>query len=121
MQVRIDQHGMPAHPYAEMPGQIDRYRGRADPATHPGDRNGPAAMHAVRAWCLTRDDRTEMSGHLVARQRLGQVLGRTEAAGDLAIELETVALADHKDAHIRLDNVRQLGERAQRFFLAADV
>ena len=121
MQVRIQQHGVAPQRHAEVPGEIRRDRRGADTAANAGDRHRLPPELALRGGALTAHEQAEMADDLVARERLRQVVGRAQAAGDLAIEVDVVDLADDQHADIGLDDVREIAEGGQRLILAAYV
>ena len=80
----------------------------------------PPSTPWVGGVCAAQE-RDEMARHHVARQRLGQVVGRTKAARHFAVEIDMIDVADHQHADIRLDHIGQVAERGQRLLFAADI
>ena len=62
-----------------------------------------------------------MPRHLVARQRLRQIVGGAKTTRHFAIEVGVVDLADHQHADVRLDDMRQIAQCGERLILAADI
>ena len=56
------------------------------------------------------DQRAEIARHHVAHQRLIEIFQHAQAMGDLAVEIEVLAIADHQHADIRLDHVGQFAQ-----------
>ncbi len=70
---------------------------------------------------LPAGDGGEMLGDEITGERLGEVFGRTQAAGDIPIGYEIGCLAHHKHAGVWLHDLREVGERRKRLILAADI
>jgi hypothetical protein len=62
-----------------------------------------------------------MPRHLVAGQRLCQVVRRAKTTRHFAIEVGVVDVTDHQHADVRLNDMRQIAERGERLILAADI
>ncbi len=99
---------------AEMPGEVGRQRGRADAAAHARHGDHSAAAHRGLRRILPAEQRPEMAGHHVGRQRLEQIFQHAEVAGQSAIEAHLLPIAHYQHPDIGLDHVRQVFERAQR-------
>ncbi len=96
-------------------------RGRADAAAHAGHGHEAAGMDRLGGAAARREQRREMPRDHVAGERLVEIFERAQAAGDVAVEVHVVLLADHQHAHVGLDHLRECAERGQRLLLAAHI
>ena len=70
---------------------------------------------------LAGDQRREMPCHGLARDRFKEIFHHPHAAGDVAIEIDLVTVADDQHAHAGLHHVRQFAQRVQRLLLSGDI
>ena len=121
VQVGLQEHRVALGDDAEIPGQIAAEGGGADAAAGADDTDDPAAAGGVAAEHLAGNQRREMPGHRFARHRFEQILRHPHVAGDMAVEIDVVGVADHQHPHAWLDQVRKLGQGVQRLLLVGDV
>lgn len=86
-------------------------------AAHAADRDDLATLPgsiSLGDQSFPGELRAEQPRHRVPRQRLVEVLGDAEVAGEAAIEADIGLLTDHQHANVRRADCRQRNQRVDR-------
>ncbi len=96
LQIEVEEHDAAALPIGEMPGEIDRDRGRADAATRADAGDELAELLADRCGCTIGRLSRERLRQLLRHDRLDDVFGDS-GLFQVAIEADIIVIADRDD------------------------
>ena len=119
--IGIQQNSVTPHRDAKLPRQVDRDGRRPNPAPRTGDGDRPPAQHGGGGETAALNIGAEVTQHLIAGDRFGQIFGRPHPAGDLAVEVGVFDVPHDQHADVRLHDIGQFAQRAQRLILTGQI